>query len=378
MNINMKKTFKISIVLGLFIFLSQAAYASTCTYTGNTVTSATLATCSLSGGDGQDCRPYGWFYKNECTVESTITSEATACYNNNMAFDGITGCTGNCLISGNCINTSGVCQAPAANTCSTLNRSANCDGTCDGPLTGYVACSASYIGSSCVLSSGVYVCLIDYSDAVGRQDSSVANTCVKQGKTLNNQCTGECSSCPKYTAPDGTCTDHPFYYDDSAGSFKGYTGSLWQIIGGAFNTIGDIITALLNPTNITSFNQLKAALQPQFVGLTSLTTYNGAQSGYKLANDKCATGAGALAGSHICMPDEIIYSYANSVGAITSLVTGTAWYNTGSPSNFVPLVSDCKGWANGTASYFGNVWNFAFQAGAVQGCDTTRAFACCK
>lgn len=114
-----------------------------------------------------------------------------------------------------------------------------------------------------------------------------------------------------------------------------------------------------------------------YVGVT-LSTYNGNRTGYAAANNLCALGAGALAGSHICTASEIITSYnTNPTGPIASL-TEDVWINDGPPGYIVYRSNDCNGWQLSDAKRYGSTWSGGADASFIAPCNQSIKFACCK
>lgn len=112
----------------------------------------------------------------------------------------------------------------------------------------------------------------------------------------------------------------------------------------------------------------------QFVGLSGSNAALPYTNVYIDAHNACSSyGSGA----HVCSSEEMLYAYQISNSLLLPTLSN-AWYNSGSPTNIQPLVSDCKGWTEGVATYFGTVWNFNIGAAGVQGCNSQWKFACCK
>lgn len=120
-----------------------------------------------------------------------------------------------------------------------------------------------------------------------------------------------------------------------------------------------------------------------FVG-ESTTPFN-SSIGYKTANTYCSSGAGDLAGSHVCTPAEMTNSYNNGVLGISTIYTyalsPTLWINSG-PPGYTANANDCKGWTATTNPLsnpnYGTVWNFTGRYGSLLPCKTGKKFACCK
>ncbi len=115
-------------------------------------------------------------------------------------------------------------------------------------------------------------------------------------------------------------------------------------------------------------------LLAKFVGL-STTAVTGNRGGYQAVDAICDA---AYEKSHVCNSSELINSYAIGAEALVG-ETGIGWFNSAAPGNILPLVSDCKGWANeGDDPYYSTVWNFSIDASAIQPCSALKKFACCK
>ena len=95
---------------------------------------------------------------------------------------------------------------------------------------------------------------------------------------------------------------------------------------------------------------------------------------YALANDKCEA---LYPDSHICTAAEIIHSYSVSGNTIGSQ-SDVAWINNGPPGYLQTMANDCNGWTNNTNDYYGSIWDFNSNSGAIQGCYNYYSFACCK
>ena len=118
---------------------------------------------------------------------------------------------------------------------------------------------------------------------------------------------------------------------------------------------------------------------------TTASTYDGLRGGYAGVRNIC-TGTGsagqALAGSHVCSAEEILESIkcGSPSAPISPIYTasGFAWVNNGPPA-YLAQANDCQGWINNTDAY-GAMWEFGDNGGkgVLTGCNTLRAFACCK
>jgi hypothetical protein len=119
----------------------------------------------------------------------------------------------------------------------------------------------------------------------------------------------------------------------------------------------------------------------QLVGFTN-PAVNGGRSGYKIANDLCDT---AVTGSHICTADEISrsYAYSNAVLIAATASPGSTpaeyfvWINSGAPG-FTANANDCLGWNSAAITSYGAIWNIKSKFFAINTCDQSRRFACCK
>ena len=122
-----------------------------------------------------------------------------------------------------------------------------------------------------------------------------------------------------------------------------------------------------------------------FIG-ESTADFNAAVVGYAQANALCANGAGNIAKSHVCTPDEMINSINHGVLNISPIYTyvasPTLWINNGPPA-YTASANDCKGWTVTTAGpdydqNFGAAWFFGNKFAGLTLCSTGRKFACCK
>jgi len=115
-------------------------------------------------------------------------------------------------------------------------------------------------------------------------------------------------------------------------------------------------------------------VKAEFVGLSG-TPLTGNRGGYLAVDSICNA---VYEGSHVCDSGELINSYLVNAPALTG-ETGIGWFNSAAPGNIIPLVSDCKGWANeGDDPYYSTVWNFTLGASAIQPCSALKEFACCR
>lgn len=378
----MKTILKTIVIFSFLVIFTQAAQADTCTYAGGTVSSSELASCSEPGADGQDCRPYGWWYQGGCTEESEIQSDASWCYARGRVFDGDTGCTTQCTSGSMCLSGDTCIASVDPDDCrDTYHRNLICGGECGAKVTGYEYCTTTAGATGCSPSNPLYGFVCE------RQE------CATPGKETANYCTGECTSCTgdyvEFPAGSGNCvlpTD--VVYDDD---FYGYTGSDWNLFLTVENWVDEIleqlITELVNDTDfvdqltsnsefVTNINNVVSGIG-EYVGVSN-TAVNGSRGGYEAANDACANkdfGGDVGTGSHICSPQEIINTYNNG-GTLPG--SGTYWVNNGNPAYISNVVNDCNGWSNPSSTIFGYVWLFASDYGAVSPCNETYQFACCK
>ncbi|MBU0727854.1 MAG: hypothetical protein ABH833_00970 [Parcubacteria group bacterium] len=338
------KIFLPIVLICSFFLFSPDTFATSCTYVGSpSQANSVTETCLLSGGSGQDCPSVGldWFYKSACRTDAYVQSEGYACYNNRRVLDGSTGCTTTCRVGGE-IYCSGVCKVAEVDdgspTCAEQNKSFNtCTGACGGCSTGY-----ELVGSECVELAPV-----------------------------------------------------AYFTDVVPGLFKGYTGTAWEIFLTVDNWIDQILESLIdelvnssefieqlvseetfitelttNETFVTELTEVVGA--GDFVGLSS-PAMDGNEGSYADADAECDNDH---AGSHVCTSEEMLYAYQVADSDLPG--SGIAWYNSGSPTNIQPLVSDCKGWDSNAATYFATVWNFTNGSAGVQGCNSVWPWACCQ
>lgn len=152
------KTFLYSglFLLGL-ILIAPNTFAGPCNY--NSDGTVNLTECGQPGGQGQDCSLSGaWFYKNSCTPESTIQSEALDCYSKGRTFDGVSGCTNSCLEDEKILCGS-ACQLPKddSNTplCSAQHKGFDpCSGACGGCQAAYTDVEGQCVAEVKTVSTG--------------------------------------------------------------------------------------------------------------------------------------------------------------------------------------------------------------------------------
>ncbi len=127
-----------------------------------------------------------------------------------------------------------------------------------------------------------------------------------------------------------------------------------------------------------------------FVG-ESTSDFNSTTLGYEAVNALCSGGAGDIADSHVCTPDEMAnsYNHGNAQSAINTYLTSYSgaskmlWVNNG-PPGYTANSNDCNGWRKTDAGSdlanpnYGAVWNFQAQAGGLTPCKAGKKFACCK
>jgi hypothetical protein len=164
------------------------------------------------------------------------------------------------------------------------------------------------------------------------------------------------------------CSESGFCYKPGAISGSSCTNDSDCDLGQICNASGVCVASPPSPeSNVT----------PKFVGLTP-ASYKGNQTNYPTANNLCKNGTGALSGSHICYPEEMIYSINNNAAALSG-VTGSAWVNAGHPGYIKFPANDCSGWTDGTSTdIFGTIWNFTSKFFKVSTCDRSLPIACCK
>ena len=121
-----------------------------------------------------------------------------------------------------------------------------------------------------------------------------------------------------------------------------------------------------------------------FVGDSGDTYESGV--GYNAVNGYCEV---AVAGSHICTPDEMMNSYNHGTPGVSEIFTyyddggsPNLWINNG-PPGFTASANDCKGWTEITAGSsqdpnFGAMWVFSKNLGGLTPCQKGKRFACCK
>jgi len=391
----MKKLFTLSFFLVGFLLLAPSSYASVCTYAGSNprVTTTELASCGLTGGNGQKCEPYGFFYSGQCTDTSVIQSAANACYTANKSFDGVSGCSSTCLTgycpSGNsCL--ADILDNPATplvnefdpNGCVAQKREVNCDKTCGNPDPGYLACDTNVGATGCVVSGAGYVCQQDFGSGAGVQAAGSAGSCTAQNMTLASICTGLCSTCaPPYIAgPDSSCVlPLPVAFDSRPAEmiFKVLYGGSWQAL-----------------TNLITGGGGTPVVLTEFVGLSQLTTTNptaavftdtpsfGNLGGYDLANNFCKNDSVLPGDPHVCSATEIIRTFTTNSSGVIAAAAGQAWIFNGPPGHDATLSNDCKGWKYGQNfeigyGRFGSVWNFDTDTANIQFCNEALPFACC-
>ncbi len=116
-------------------------------------------------------------------------------------------------------------------------------------------------------------------------------------------------------------------------------------------------------------------------GIASFVTstpvaYNGSRGGYSSANALCSA---LVAGSHVCTAEEILQTI-NS-GATANIPTSTTlWINNG-PPGYTVNANDCIGWTDAGSTSFAPVWVKLASGdgfGALDRCNSTRRYACCK
>jgi len=160
------------------------------------------------------------------------------------------------------------------------------------------------------------------------------------------------------------------------------------LLAGGFYVIAADITWPASQPNATS------GVVGTFVGESS-DTYNktvaGAitvtVTGYDQANALCSGGAGDVANSHVCTPDEMANSYNHGTVGVSPIFTYNTskmlWINSG-PPGYTANSNDCNGWKSinaGTdpeSTNYGAVWNFSTRAGGLTPCKADKKFACCK
>ncbi len=269
----MKNFLKFLSVTFLAIAFSQQAFASICTYTGNTVTSANLAICSLPGGDAQNCRPFGWFYGGSCTEEATVQAEATSCFNKNLTFDGLTGCTTTCIDPANQCYSGGQCNSSVGdpNLCGAKHRFKNCDagqtcGSCNS--TDYTDCGAA----ACQLK--------DYAPGAGIQGISDPTSCPSIGRNVANYCDGTCTS---LTCP----ADKVLFNDSCIDWYKVVKDGVYKILDGSSlyaivtaDAVGNVGLGTSTPGYPLD---VKSSLDPAVISIDETNAGNDYYTGYRIA-----------------------------------------------------------------------------------------------
>ncbi len=398
-----------SLALGVFIYSASPVQASICTYGGGGNVTGTA--CSLTGGSGQICPAVGlnWFLGSGCVSDAALQTQAQSCYSSRRKFDGVTGCTSSCNVSGE-ILCGTVCQASApTTTCDAQSRNINaCTSSCTTCKSGYTD-----IGGTCVLScdpntqlrtstgcvslesvstrvgslEGLQICHFDASGAYVN-DSGAACPQTFDPTSLNGQLSVAQTRIQALLnvvirlLPVGDPRDLLSAILTGTGNLSSAVSDFMY----ALNTLGDInsptsplAVALANAVNGGSgaggggggtaavFDHLSATVR--LIDLNNVT--NG---GYLNANNNFCSGGGM----HICSAQEIINSYENGVSAVTN-ATGVAWINNGPPAHTDTFVNDCGGWTSKDPAQYGAVWNFTSRQGGIQPCNAANhGFACCR
>jgi hypothetical protein len=105
-------------------------------------------------------------------------------------------------------------------------------------------------------------------------------------------------------------------------------------------------------------------------------TYNGNQGGYSAVNAMCDA---LVTGSHVCTAEEILQTI-NSGNSASIPNSTTLWINNG-PPGYTTNANDCIGWTNAASTSFAPVWVKLASGdgfGALERCNASRSYACCK
>lgn len=116
-------------------------------------------------------------------------------------------------------------------------------------------------------------------------------------------------------------------------------------------------------------------------GISSFVTstpvaYNGSRGGYSSANALCSA---LVAGSHVCTAEEILNTI-NSGATANIPINNTLWISNG-PPGYTVNANDCIGWTDAASTSFAPVWVKLASGdgfGALDRCNSTRRYACCK
>ncbi len=207
------------------------------------------------------------------------------------------------------------------------------------------------------------------------QYECVNNNCYPKNHNQDSSCvqTSECNYGLVCTGTPLTCQPAPASLVDPA-----------TISPGVLN---QVLTTVNNAGTLTSVWQSPSSASV-FVGLTN-GGYTSDVSSYLNMNTKCNAAGGALTGSHVCTPDEILASYNQGVAAALS-ETGIGIINNG-PPGYTVYANDCNGWKVRSDKYngakaFGAAWYFTEKNASLVRCDwladtagkPNYKIACCK
>ncbi|MDD2680597.1 MAG: hypothetical protein PHE20_00665 [Patescibacteria group bacterium] len=129
------------------------------------------------------------------------------------------------------------------------------------------------------------------------------------------------------------------------------------------------------PLTYLQSNYTPTSMSASVYATSTPSSYNGNQGGYTSANAFCSA---TLAGTHVCTSEEILQTING--GSISLPANTTLWINSG-PPGYTVNANDCIGWTSASATSYGTVWVRLASGdgfGALNKCDGSRRYACCK
>ncbi|MFA5000456.1 MAG: hypothetical protein WC545_03800 [Patescibacteria group bacterium] len=160
-------------------------------------------------------------------------------------------------------------------------------------------------------------------------------------------------------------------------------GSLLDVNG--LGNFEDFVTGITpddtSDYHLTTVEYVNDAIAASGGGMASFsastgTTYNGSQGGYTSANALCNT---ADPGSHVCTSEEMLYTINSGSGS--SIPANTTFWISNGPPAYTANANDCQGWTSSASGDYGTVWIKLASGdgfGALNKCNLTYKFACCK